>query len=102
MSASNPPNSNPHNSNSYNKDRYLYPRSRYYGEFTPENLVFNSNLQEFAQRISYICNLEVSGRIPPEAAYQQIKQLYKQLKQSKKELGIGTDSRTDGADDPES
>jgi len=26
----------------------LYPKSRYYGEVKPENLVFNANLQEFA------------------------------------------------------
>ena len=38
-----------------NKDDFLYPRGRYYGHVKPENLVFNANLQEFAQRISYIC-----------------------------------------------
>jgi len=32
---------------------FLYPRSRYYGQVKPENLVFNANLQEFAQRVSY-------------------------------------------------
>lgn len=82
------------------KDRYLYPRSRYYGEFKPNNLVFNANLQEFAQRISYICNLEMSGRISPADAYQQIKQLYKQLKKSKKELGIGAEPPKTGDSEP--
>ncbi len=70
-------------------DDFLYPYSRYHGEVKPENLVFNANLQEFAQKISYICNLETGGKIPPEEAYRQIKALYKELKISKKQLGIG-------------
>ena len=41
------------------KDAFLFPRSPYHGKMKPENLVFNANLQEFAQRVSYICNLEV-------------------------------------------
>lgn len=71
------------------KENFLYPRGRYYGQVKPENLVFNANLQEFAQKISYICNLETSGKIPPEQAYEQIKDLWKNLKRSKQELGIG-------------
>ncbi len=72
-----------------NKDDFLYPRSRYYGQVKPENLVFNANLQEFAQKISFICSLETSGKISPEDAYEQIKALWKQLKQAKEELHIG-------------
>ncbi|HEY9727982.1 MAG TPA: hypothetical protein V6D50_16155 [Chroococcales cyanobacterium] len=68
---------------------FLYPRSRYYGQVKPENLVFNANLQEFAQRVSYICNLETAGKISPEESYRRIKELWKQLKRSKKQLGIG-------------
>ena len=68
---------------------FLYPRSRYYGQVKPENLVFNANLQEFAQRVSYICNLETAGKLSPEDAYEQIKALWKQLKLSRKQLGIG-------------
>lgn len=71
------------------KDDFLYPRGRYYGHVQPENLVFNANLQEFAQRVSYICNLETGGKLPPEDAYEQIKSLWKQLKRSKKQLRIG-------------
>jgi hypothetical protein len=68
---------------------FLYPRSRYYGKVQPESLVFNANLQEFAQHVSYICNLETAGKISSEEAYQKIRGLWKQLKHSKKELGIG-------------
>ncbi|MFM2064749.1 MAG: hypothetical protein RLZZ507_4420 [Cyanobacteriota bacterium] len=71
------------------KDDFLYPRGRYYGHVQPENLVFNANLQEFAQRVSYICNLETGGKLPPGEAYEQIKVLWKQLKRSKKQLKIG-------------
>ncbi len=71
------------------KSDFLYPRSRYYGQVQPENLVFNANLQEFSQRISYICNLETGGKISPEEAYSQIKSLWKSLKESKKQLRIG-------------
>lgn len=71
---------------------FLHPRSQYHGEIKPENLVFNANLQEFAQKISYICNLETGGKLPPEEAYRQIKSLWKQLKRSKKELKIGSNN----------
>jgi hypothetical protein len=72
-------------------DRYLYPRSRYRGKFTPQNLAFNSNLQEFAQKIGYVCALETSGKVSSAQAYQEIKALWKELKTSKKELGIGSE-----------
>ena len=68
---------------------FLYPRSRYYGQVRPENLVFNANLQEFAQRINFICALETSGKLSPDEAYEQIKNLWKQLKRTKKQLRIG-------------
>lgn len=72
-----------------NSSDFLYPRARYHGKVQPENLVFNANLQEFAQHVSYICNLETAGKIPPDEAYKKIRGLWKQLKRSKKELGIG-------------
>ncbi|WP_413174143.1 hypothetical protein [Anabaena azotica] len=81
------------------KDDFLYPRGRYYGHVQPENLVFNANLQEFAQRVSYICNLETSGKLPPGEAYKQIKMLWKQLKRSKKQLRIGEDPFQDQGSD---
>lgn len=71
------------------KNNFLYPHSPYHGEVKPENLVFNANLQQFAQRASYICNLETGGKISTEEAYQQIKSLWKELKYSREQLGIG-------------
>ncbi|NMG59824.1 hypothetical protein E1H12_15180 [Geitlerinema sp. P-1104] len=74
------------------RDQFIFPRNRYYGDFKPENVVFNANLQEFAQRVNYICNLETSGKLPPDEAYEAIKDLWKQLKASKRELNIGETS----------
>ncbi|HEY9823849.1 MAG TPA: hypothetical protein V6D19_00255 [Stenomitos sp.] len=71
------------------KDNFLFPHSQYRGSVKPENLVFNANLQEFAQRVSYITNLETNGKITPEVSYREIKSLWQQLKQSKKALRIG-------------
>jgi polyhydroxyalkanoate synthesis regulator phasin len=70
------------------KNSFLYSQSRYYGLSTPEHLAFNANLQEFAQRVSYISALETAGKLSPEEAYIKIKDLWKQLKQSKKTLEI--------------
>ncbi|MDY6781938.1 MAG: hypothetical protein SW833_05195 [Cyanobacteriota bacterium] len=79
----------PSKPNRSEQNNFLYPNFPYRGSFTPENLVFNANLQEFAQRVNFLCNLETSGKISSEEAYQKIKELWHQLKQSKKELGIG-------------
>lgn len=77
-----------YNNNDNSKDKFLFPQSRYRGNFTPENLVFNANLQEFAQKVAYICNLETNGKLSPQEAYKQIKSLWKDLKNSIKNLGI--------------
>jgi hypothetical protein len=68
------------------KDKFFTPIGSYRGEFTPENLAFNSNLQEFAQKVSILCSLETGGKIPTHDAYQEIKRLWKQLKASKEAL----------------
>ena len=78
------------------RSEFLYPRSRYYGKVKPENLVFNANLQEFAQKVNYICNLETSGKLSPEESYRQIKVLWKDLKRTKKQLGLGKNQFQDG------
>jgi len=65
------------------KDNFLIPRSSYWGKPTLPNLTFNANLQEFAQRVSYVCNLETGGKMTAEEAYTEIKALWKQLKNSK-------------------
>lgn len=69
-----------------NKTKFIYTKSTYRGEFTPEHLAFNANLQELAQQVSLICALETNGKISPEAAYEQIKVLWHQLSRSKQAL----------------
>ncbi|MBD2515005.1 hypothetical protein H6G93_08270 [Nostoc sp. FACHB-973] len=65
------------------KNSFLYPRSRYYGQITPENLIFNANLQEFAQKVGYISSLETSGKLSPEEALRKIDVLWQQFKANK-------------------
>ncbi|MGL5508118.1 MAG: DUF7219 family protein [Microcoleaceae cyanobacterium] len=85
------------------RDDFLYPRSRYYGEFTPENLIFNSNLQEFAQKVSYLCAMETGGKISADQAYKEIKSMYRELKKTRKNLGIGKKKPDDSApEEPQS
>lgn len=72
-----------------NNSNFLYPKSRYYGEVKPENLVFDANLQEFAQRVNYISALAGNGKIPLEVAMSEIELFWENLEKSKKELGVG-------------
>lgn len=80
----------------YQVDKYnfLYSRYRYSGEFTPQNLVFNANLQEFSQRVGYICNLQTRGKLSPQESYNQIEKLWEQVKQSYEALEIETDTNS--------
>lgn len=70
------------------KKSFFYPRARYQGDIKPENMVFNANLQEFAQRVTFLSCLETSGKISPTDAYEQINDLWEELKQSKHNLNI--------------
>jgi hypothetical protein len=78
------------------KAAFFYPHAPYRGDFTPEHLAFNANLQEFAQRVGVLCNLETGGKIPPEKAYKEIKKMWKALKASKRNLL--TDEKDVGGD----
>jgi len=69
-------------------EKFLYPRSRYWGSIKPENLVFNANLQEFANRVGFIAALETSGKLSPLEAFEQVQVLWEKLKISKEKLGI--------------
>jgi hypothetical protein len=77
------------------KTAFFYPRSRYRGHYTPDTLVFNANLQEFAQRVGYISSLETGGHLSPEDAYQQLRSLWSQLRDSAQNLGISLNSPED-------
>jgi len=68
--------------------RFLYPHARYHGPVTPEQLVWNANLQEFAQQVNYISNLNTNGKLTADEAFERIDHLWNQLKQSKAQLQI--------------
>lgn len=68
------------------KENFLYPRSSYHGNFSPQNLAFNANLQEFAQQVAYICGLETNGKVTSAEAYDRIKKVWQELKTSKEKL----------------
>lgn len=78
------------------KNEFLYPHNRYHGEFTPEYLAFNANLQEFAQEIGYLVSLQTNGKISTEEACRQIKAIWQELELSREQLGIGYDEQTKG------
>jgi hypothetical protein len=65
---------------------FLYPKANYRGTFTPENLVFNFNLQEFALKVSFIAGLHAGGKLTSVEAYQKIDQLWQDLSNSQKFL----------------
>lgn len=70
------------------RDEFLYPRSRYHGQVKPKNLIFNANLQEFAQRVSYTANLETGGKMSAEEAYRHLKALWQQFESASQQLKI--------------
>lgn len=72
--------------NQMNKSEFLYPRSRYYGKGTPENIAFDAKLQDFSQQVNYISNLQTAGKISSKLAYLKVEELWEQLENTKKQL----------------
>ena len=81
--------------NQVDKNNFLYHRYQYQGKFKPENLVFNANLQEFSQRVGYICALETRGKLSPQESYEQIEALWEQLTKSFTALDMRKDVTND-------
>lgn len=74
--------------NSGDKMSFLYPYNRFRGQFTPQNLVFNVNLQEFAKKVEYLCALHTNGKLSNEHIYRELKLLWNQLEQNGGEVRI--------------
>jgi hypothetical protein len=66
----------------------MFPTARYRGKFTPKNLVFNANLQEFSRRVGMISALQTGGKLSAIEAFTQIEALWQQLETSQKQLEI--------------
>ena len=62
-------------------------------DWSPERLAFHQNLETFAERVGLIVGLQANGKLSQEKAYAQIKQIWKELKQSKDAL-LRSESRT--------
>jgi hypothetical protein len=71
---------------------FIYPTKSYHGPFQLDALIFNANLQEFAQRVSYISSLQINGKLSPEESFNRISELWEKFESSKTALGIGTDT----------
>ncbi|WP_448267131.1 DUF7219 family protein [Nostoc sp. DSM 114159] len=68
------------------KNNFLYERYRYLGKFTPQSFLFNANLQEFSQRVCYLCNLQTLGKLSSQECYEEIESLWQKLTLSFKAL----------------
>lgn len=55
-------------------------------DWTPERLAFHQNLEQFADRVGLIVGLQANGKISQEHAYDEIRQIWKQLRESHSEL----------------
>jgi hypothetical protein len=64
--------------------------AKYHGEFSPQRLVFNANLQEFAYQVNQIVIAQGQGPMTDSDALRQIEQLWQALKRSR--TGLGLDS----------
>ena len=61
--------------------------SHYRGEnWSPERLAFHQNLEQFADRVGLIVGLQGNGKISQEMAYDQIRQLWSSLRDSRSTL----------------
>jgi hypothetical protein len=52
------------------------PRSRYYGQPTPEQVTLNRALQDFANQVALTCALETGGKITPAEAMSRLDVLW--------------------------
>jgi glutathione peroxidase-family protein len=70
------------------KQNLLYPHHNYRGTFTPNQLMFNANLQEFSQKVTYIVNFETNGQLTAGQAYQELETLWEKIKECRLSLEI--------------
>ena len=76
----------------------LEAHSSYRGSgWSPQRLVFHQNLETFADRVGLLVGLQANGKLSQEAAYAQIRQLWKDLKQSKDSLIDGDSTKGSGS-----
>lgn len=61
--------------------------SSYRGDdWSPERLAFHQNLMTFAERVGLIVGLQSNGKMSQDEAFAEIRQIWNELKESKKNL----------------
>lgn len=60
-------------------------------DWSPQRLVFNQNLETFAERVGLIVGLQSNGKLSQDQAYAQIRKLWKDLRASRDNLLEGLD-----------
>ena len=60
------------------------PHSAYRGsDWPPERLMFHQNLESFAERVGLVVGLQSNGKMSQEQAYDEIRRIWNDLKESK-------------------
>ncbi len=62
-------------------------------DWSPERLMFHQNLESFAERVGLIVGLQANGKLSQDQAYDQIRVIWKELKDSKGNLINGKGPR---------
>ncbi|MCP9782652.1 hypothetical protein KBY83_04870 [Cyanobium sp. WKJ7-Wakatipu] len=55
-------------------------------DWTPERLMFHQNLESFAERVGLVVGLQSNGKMSQEQAYDEIRRIWNDLKESKDTL----------------
>lgn len=79
------------------RSNFLRTKRPYHGSVSSENpevLLFDANLQEFAQKVGYISCLETSGKLSPNLAFQEIEALWQQLQETTELLGLEPEQKS--------
>lgn len=84
-----------------NSSDFIYSRHRCRGKLRPEYLEFNAELQEFSQRVYYICCLQTNGKLSSETAYKSLEALIQQLKYAKNQFDMNQVCSQDESDNSE-
>jgi hypothetical protein len=62
-------------------------------DWSPERLLFHQNLESFAERVGLIVGLQGNGKLSQDQAYDQIRAIWTELKDSKDALFDGKGTR---------
>ena len=67
-------------------ESFINPMARYHGPVKPEEMVFNNNLQEFANLATLIAGLNTGNKMSGGQAFDKLKQAWEALERSRQNL----------------